>query len=331
MTAPGAGSRPLPTDGPAVSVVIPLYNEEDTVADLLSRARDAVRRTGLAFEIVAVNDGSTDGTLTRLLQAGRSLPELRILDLHRNFGHMNALAAGIDAARGAAVATLDGDLQDPPEILPDLVAAWRDGADVVLGLRTKRREPFLQRAGTALFHWFLWRITRTRIPRDVGTCGLMDRRVVEALKAMPERERYFAGLRAWVGGRQAVVPYARAARARGKSRVGPQGLVRLARTALVSFSKMPLRLVSLMSLAAGLSLFVVGSIAVLVRLFTDRAIPGWATFTTLIGFMGFTQAVALATLAEYVAVIFDEVKMRPLYLVRREIRGDRPIGPDAER
>ena len=194
---------------------------------------------------------------------------------------------------------------------------------MVCGLRTDREEEPLKKKAIASFYWLLDKITETPIPRQVGTFCLMDRQVIDILNRMPERDRYFAGLRAWVGGKQSFIPYHRPDRFYGKSRVGLSGLFRLARTALISFSKIPLRYVSLFSLLGGLALFLIGLTSILVRLFTNLAIPGWATTTTLLGFMGFMQSLVLAVISEYIAVIFDELKARPLFLVREEyVRGE---------
>ena len=305
-------------DRPVLSIVTPLYNEQDIVSELVRRVVQACRPLGVPFEFVVVNDGSTDETLPRLVALSQNTPELRIINLLRNFGHMPALSAGLSAAQGGGVIVMDGDLQDPPELIPKLVAEWRAGGDVVYGWRAERKEPMLKRAATSAFYWLLGLVSDTKIPKQVGTFGLMDRRVVDVLNAMPEIHRYFAGLRAWVGGKQSFVPYVREDRGKGDSRVGFRGLCRLARTALISFSKVPLRYASLLSLLCGFVLFSVGMYAIVVRLFSNLAIPGWATYTTMIGMMGFVQSIVLAMISEYVAVIFDEVKARPLFLVREE-------------
>ena len=314
----------MKTAPPVLSVVVPLFNEEELVEELIARIMESCRRLEVPFEVIAVNDGSRDGTLRHLVFLSRRHPQLRVADLARNYGHMPALSAGTALVRGQAVITLDGDLQDPPELIPKLFSRWKEGAEIVYALRTAREEPLWQRAGTRLFYWLLNRISETPIPQQVGTFGLMDRKVSDLLNRLPERDRYFTGLRTWVGGKEAFVPYERPDRSLGRSRVGPWGLFRLARTALISFSKVPLRYASMLSLAFGLVLFLTGLAAILIRLFTDLAIPGWATFTTLLGMMGFVQSLVLAILAEYVAVIFDEVKGRPLYVVRQEFAGGEP-------
>ncbi len=315
-------------DGLVLSVVTPVYNEQEIVAELVNRIVLSCRPLGLPFEVVVINDGSRDETLSRLISISRDVPELRVVDLMRNFGHMPALSAGVAQAQGAAVIVMDGDLQDPPELIPRFVEEWRSGADVVYGLRTARQEPFVKRTLISMFYALLDRITETKIPKQVGTFGLMDRRVVDVLNRMPERSRYFAGLRAWIGGRQSFVEYARPDREAGGSRVGAQGLFRLARVALISFSKVPLRYASILSLTAGLILLMVGLWAIGEKLFTNKAIPGWATYTALIGLMGFVQSLVLAIISEYIAVIFDEVKARPTFLVRQEFAQGKPHHSD---
>jgi dolichol-phosphate mannosyltransferase len=307
------------TASPRLSVVAPVFNEERIVPDLVRRITEACRRLSEPFEILMVDDGSRDGTLLELAGLSRSIPELRVICLFRNFGHMSALSAGILLAKGDAVLVMDGDLQDPPELIGQFYDEWKGGADVVYGLRIARKERLMVRWATSLFYFILGKLSDTPIPRQAGTFCLMDRVVVDFLRAMPERSRFFAGLRAWIGGRQSFVKYERPDRPHGQSQVGMRGLFRLARTALISFSKVPLRYASLLSLSCGLVLFLVGSTAIGIRMFTNLAIPGWATYTTLFGMTGFVQSLVLAALSEYVAVIFDEVKNRPLFLVREEI------------
>ena len=307
-----------------LSVIAPVFNEADGVTELVTRLAASCSQVGMPFELIVVNDGSADPTLAKLVELSATVPELRVVDLFRNFGHMPALAAGVALSKGDAVIVMDGDLQDPPELIPQLVTCWKDGADVAYGLRTEAHGGAARRLGTRLFYWLL-RASRTTIPENVGTFGLMDRRVVDVLNSMPERSRFFAGLRWWVGGRQAYVEYKRSPRGHGRSRVGALGLFGLAQTALTSFSKVPLRLASMLSLVCGLGLFVVGATAIAIRVFTPLGVPGWATYTTLIGMMGFVQSVVLAVIAEYVGIIFDEVKARPLFVVRSEFRSGSPV------
>ncbi len=309
---------------PVLSVVAPVFNEEETVEELVDRVVDSCRPMGVDFEFLVVNDGSRDETEPRLVALSRRVPELRVVNLLRNFGHMPALSAGIALARGQAVVVMDGDLQDPPELIPKLMERWRAGCQTVYGLRTRRRENFLIRGMTSLFYRILAKITEAQIPQQAGTFCLMDRRIVDVFNRLPERNRYFSGLRAWIGGESVSLAYDRPERKHGRSRVGIGGLLQLALTALISFSKVPLRYASFASLSFGLLFFLLGLSAIGVRLFTHLAIPGWATYTTLLGMMGFVQSVVLAIISEYLAVIFDEIKARPLYWVRDEfVRGER--------
>ncbi len=299
-----------------VSVVIPLYNEAEIIPELIERTVKSCQDLHTSFECILINDGSTDRTLEVLVQYSSQLPQIKILNLFRNFGHMSALSAGLAVAKGQAIVLMDGDLQDPPELIVKFFQKWKEGFDVVLGHRSKRKEHYLKRIATQCFYSLLKKLEEIEIPTQVGTFSLMDKKVVEILNQIPEKSRFFSGLRAWVGGKKAIVEYERENRKKGKSRVGILGLFRLAQTALISFSKAPLRLASGISLLCGFALFLIGIIAALVRIFTDLAIPGWATYTTLIGLMGFVQSMALFIIAEYIAVIFDEVKGRPLFLIR---------------
>lgn len=317
MGPPSAKHRP--GKSPELSVVVPLYNEAETLPTLFAQLLATCRQLNTGFELVFVNDGSTDATLTELKSLGKDVPEVRILDLFRNFGHMAALSAGLDRSRGSAVVTMDGDLQDPPRLIPEMLYKWRAGADVVYAVRTARCEPLLRRAFTACFYLTLSLLTRSRIPSHVGTYALMDRKVVDVLTNLPEKTRFFAGLRAWVGGRQALLTYERAGRVKGRSRVGLLGLLRLARAAFLSFSNLPLRLSSLISLFASALFFLIGGVVITVRLVTNLAIPGWASTMTMIGALGGVQSLVLFFLCEYVALVFEELKQRPLYIIREEI------------
>lgn len=312
---------------PVFSVVIPLFNEQEIVPELIRRVTGSCRSLEIPFQLVVVNDGSRDETLPCLIRLSRAVPELRVVSLARNFGHMAALSAGLAVARGDAVVVMDGDLQDPPELIPRFVAAWQAGAEVVYGKRVERGDPLPVRAATAAFYWLLGRIAETPIPRQVGTFGLMDRRIVDRLNSLPERSRYFAGLRAWVGGKQAFVTYERPGRRAGRSRVGLRGLLRLARTGIISFSRAPLRYGSLVSLLAGLSLVLVGGSALAMEVLAGRPVTEWAACAVIVGLMGFAQSLALAVLSEYVAVLLHEVKARPMFVIAEEFAGGEAIPP----
>jgi dolichol-phosphate mannosyltransferase len=309
-----------------LSVVIPVYNEADGVAELVERTVASCRDAAGSYELVIVNDGSRDATLPRLIELSCRVDALRVVDLYRNYGHMPALFAGLAAARGNAVVVMDGDLQDPPEVIPAFVGRWEEGADVVYGMRTRRRDGPLMAVGTRIFYRLL-RLANDAIPEHAGTFGLLDRTVVDQLNALPERSRFFAGLRSWVGGVQLHVEYERQGRVHGRSRVGLAGLAALAETALISFSKVPLRAASALSLLCAAAMLLAGVAAIAIHTLTHLAIPGWATYTALIGLAGFAQSLTLAILAEYVGVIFDEVKRRPLFAVRSEFTHGAAVPP----
>lgn len=313
---------------PVLSVVAPLYNEERGVEELVRRLTASCAALKVSYEIVLVNDGSADGTLQRAIELSKQFPHLRILDLARNFGVMAAYRAGLEHALGEAVVLIDGDLQDPPELIGEFFRAWNDGADVAYGLRKNTHDGWLKRRLASWYYRMMERFSRVKIPANAGTYSLMDRRIVERIKRLPDVHFYFAVQRAWVGGTQVPVLYDRDERKHGKSRVGFRRLIFFGWTALTSVSNAPLRYVSALALIVSFILFLIGTTAVSIRLFTDLATPGWATSTSLIGFVGLVQSFVLAIIAEYVAVIHDEAKKRPLYFLAEEYRKGQPTSPE---
>ncbi len=304
---------------PEISIIIPVFNEEANISPLCERIRQSMDTLALPIEVIFVDDGSTDGTSERLRQLRREWPALRVLRLSRRFGHAAAIAAGLDIAGGRAVVLMDGDLQDAPEAIPDFVRHWRNGADVVYAVRASRAE-------APLFRWFARRFYRLMsalagipIPRDAGTFSLMDHRVVEALRRMPEQHRYFPGLRAFAGFRAIGVPVDRAERASGRSRVGRRGWIRLACDGIFSFSSAPLRLVTLLGFVAAVLALSVLATVLYKKWVTGEAITGWASTMTAILFMGAVQLITLGIVGEYIGRIYDEVKRRPLYIVAEHI------------
>ena len=302
---------------PLLSVVIPIYNEQATLSELYRRLTHVLSENlaELAYEIVFVNDGSTDGSIQILSELHADDPAVKVVNLSRNFGHQAALTAGLDYAKGDAVICMDGDVQDPPEIIPTLVARWRDGNDVVYAVRKLRKEGFIKRGCYAAFYRLLRRLSMVSIPLDAGDFALMDRRVVDCLKALPERSRFIRGLRTWVGFRQAGVEYEREKRFAGVPKYTWSKLVHLAVSGLLSFSALPLR----MATAVGFMISfcsLLGIIVVLyLKLFTDLAIPGWTATVIPILVLGGIQLLSIGILGEYIAQIFDEVKQRPLYII----------------
>jgi dolichol-phosphate mannosyltransferase len=313
-----------PREPPEISVVVPLFNEAENLAELHRRLSAALVRDGGNYELVLVDDGSRDAT-GEMLRALRSAdPHITAVFLSRNFGHQAALSAGLDHAAGRAVVLMDGDLQDPPEVLDQLVAAWRAGNEVVYAVRAQRKEGLLKRAGYALFYRLLRAISDLDIPLDSGDFCLMDRQVVEALRQLPERQRFVRGLRTFVGFRQTGLRYERAARSAGKPKYTFRALVRLAVDGLVSFSGSPLTVVTYLGLtSAALALALTGW--VVVDAFSNQETPrGWASTIIVVLFMSAVQLLSLGVIGEYIRRIFLETKGRPSYIVREVLSGPAP-------
>lgn len=309
-----------PASLPAVTLVIPIFNEEAVLPELLARLKALFdRHTGCQWDVVFVNDGSRDNSagLVRARQA--TDPRFGLIEFTRNFGFQAAIAAGLAAAKGDAVVTMDADLQDPPELIPELVMAWRNGAEVVRATRRTRQETGVRRLGMDLFYRLFNRISDFPLESNAGTFGLLDRVAVEALKQLPERHRYFPGLRTWVGFRTAEVMYDRQSRAAGEPQ---QTLTRLARYAfdgVFSFSYLPLRLLTYAGVVIGLAGFALGLYYVAKRLIDIETAPtGFTTLAALVLFLGGVQLIGIGILGEYLARVYDEVKERPLYLIKRE-------------
>lgn len=310
--------RSTPGSKPKLSVVCPLRNEQASVAPFLARLVPVLAAIPeLDYELVCVNDGSTDETLEILLQAQRVNPAIRVLDLSRGFGKEAALTAGIEATRGDAVIPIDVDLQDPPEVIPELVARWREGYEVVLAQRSDRTsDSWIKRWTARLFYRLHNRIADEAIPEDVGDFRLMARPVVDALRHLPERRRFMKGLFAWVGFRTARVEYVREARFAGKSKFNGRRLWNLAVEGVTSFSTFPLRVwtyIGMLISAASLSFAAYVLIGTLLH---GVDVPGYASLLVSILFLGGVQLIGLGVLGEYVGRIYQEVKQRPIYVVR---------------
>jgi dolichol-phosphate mannosyltransferase len=307
--------RPLPVC--LVSVVLPVYNEAAVLESLVGQLAGALGDCGCLYELVFVNDGSTDGSAEQLDALAAANPRIRVLHLSRNFGHQAALHAGLSHARGDAVIVMDSDLQDDPSAVRSFLDAWQAGYDVVYAVRSERKESLVKRGLFRGFYRVLNSIAHTRIPMDAGNFGLIDRRVAEEIAALVDRDRYFPGLRSWVGFRQIGLMVARGRRYDDCPRVSLRGLFRLAKTAIFSFSSVPL---SIFYLIAGLSLTAcmgVAAFALYHKLFTGLAIPGWASTTMIGSFFGALNALGIGILGEYAIRIYDQVRARPHYIVAR--------------
>jgi len=298
-----------------VSVVVPVFNEEATLDALVARLERALEGAGLDYEVVFVNDGSRDRSAEMLRAHHARNPRLKCIMLSRNFGHQVAVTCGLDHAQGDAIIVMDGDLQDPPEVLPGLIARWRDGFDVVYAVRRRRKEGWAKVLAYKAFYWVLHRVSYLDIPLDSGDFSLMDRRVVDLLAAMPERNRFVRGLRTWVGLRQTGFEYERDARYAGESKYSFTKLLRLAFDGLVSYSFAPLRLVSNLGMLVSLSALLYMVYLLAARLFGDMTIQGWTSTVVIVLFLGGIQLLSLGIIGEYIGRIFDEVKQRPQYVI----------------
>jgi polyisoprenyl-phosphate glycosyltransferase len=302
---------------PRYSIVVPVYNEQETLPELSARLGAVLDGLDGPSEVLVVDDASTDNTFRQLLELHERDPRFKAIRLARNFGHQVAISAGIDFALGDAVIVMDGDLQDPPEVVPELVERWREGYDVVYGVRVRREgESWVKRATAAVFYRLLRRMTQTDVPVDAGDFRLIDRRAVDAFKLLRERNRYVRGMVAWVGFNQVGVPYERDPRYAGERKYSYRKSLKLAVDGIVSFSTVPLRVVLAWGLMIALASFLLGLFAVAARLAGWYETPGWASLLIAISFLGGVQLVLLGIVGLYVGRIADEVKARPLYVLR---------------
>ena len=304
-----------------LSVVIPCFNEEEVIGETIKRLRTFCGGlVDLRVELIFVDDGSRDRTRELLRGYASEDSRIRVVGFARNFGHQIAVSAGIDAARGDAVVLIDADLQDPPEVVHEMVAKWREGYDVVYGTRTERPgESAFKLATARAFYRLLNRLSDVPIPLDTGDFRLMSRPVVETLKAMPERDRFVRGMVSWVGFRQVALPYRRAERFAGESKYPLRKMLRFATDGILSFSIKPLQMsITLGLLAAVLSLSGI-AYALYLRAFTSVWVEGWTALMIAVLFLGGVQLVCVGILGEYIGRIYNEVKRRPLYVVQDRI------------
>ncbi|WP_439813693.1 glycosyltransferase family 2 protein [Zavarzinia sp. CC-PAN008] len=303
---------------PVLSVVVPMHNEEPMLDLLFGRLKAVLDPLGESYEIVCVDDGSKDATVERLASRAAADPTIRIVKLSRNFGKENAITAGLDHARGQAIVPMDADLQDPPELIPEFLGLWRQGYDVVYGLRRSRNEDTAVKRQTArAFYRVFNALTEVRIPSDAGDFRLMDRRVVEAVRRLPERNRFNKGIFAWVGFRQVAVPYDRPERAAGTSKWPLWRLWNFALDGITGFSTLPLRLWSYLGFVVAVASIVYGSYLVLRVLFLGVEVPGYASTMAAVLFLGGIQLLTLGIFGEYLGRLYGEAKRRPLYIVDR--------------
>ena len=314
-----------------LAIVIPIFNESDNLPEVRRRVSAACGSIAeLDWRVIYVNDGSRDNSMEVMLEQRREDPRFEIVDLSRNFGHQPAISAGLrhaqEVVHADAVIIMDGDMQDPPEVIPDLVAAWRAGGQVVGAQRRSRQERGLRRVGFDMFHRIFGWLTDFPIPRDIGVFGLMDSAALKEINALEESHRFIPGLRSWVGFDQRVVFYDRQDRSAGEPKQTFFRLVRYALDGVFSFSYKPLRMMTYIGMLVSFSGFCLAIWYIGRRLMGyEIAQIGFTTLVTLVLFLGGLQLIALGMLGEYVGRIYDEVKGRPLYIVRRTYSADKQV------
>lgn len=308
----------VPMPAPLHSIVIPVYNESAGIAPLFERVRSVADRIGEGVEIILVDDGSRDGSADTLDRLHERDPRFKAIHFSRNFGHQIAITAGLEWARGDTVTVMDADLQDPPEVIPDFIAKWREGFEVVFGVRRHREgETFFKKATAKAFYRLIRRLTQVDIPVDTGDFRLMDRKAVDAFLRLPERHRFIRGLVSWVGFRQTGVPYDRASRSHGETHYPLRKMLKFAIDGVTSFSTFPLQLATYVGVGTA-ALSFLGILYVLYSKFVTHAtIQGWASLMVVVLFLGGVQLLALGILGEYLGRTFDETRRRPLYFVAR--------------
>jgi glycosyltransferase involved in cell wall biosynthesis len=322
-TAPQPASPSSPASerpaGAGLSCIVPCKNEAKNLELLLPRLRDLLPALGLPWEVILVDDGSTDDT-AMLGAAWSREPGFRLLQLSRNFGKEAAITAGLEAAQGGVVTILDADLQHPPALIGDMLARWRDGADVVYAVREDRSdEPFLKRFGTDMFYRLINAVDRFQVPEGAGDFRLMDRSAVEALLALPERRRFMKGLYAWIGFNAVAIPYVPDERVHGRTHYSLQRLVSLSLDGLTSFTTWPLRIVSVVGALMAFLGFAYGAFITVDYLINGNKVSGWTTIVVTMMFFFGMQMLFTGIIGEYIGRIFEEVKQRPVYVVKREL------------
>lgn len=309
---------------PTLSLVIPIFNEEAVIPELERRLRDVLttlENTVSSWEVVFVDDGSKDQSFELLSVICESEPNFKLISFARNFGHQAAITAGVDRAEGDAVVVMDADLQDPPEVIAEMVEKWRDGWDVVYGVRVKRlgETAFKKATATAFYRLFRSMLGGFDVPVDAGDFRLMSRPAITALGALREQHRFVRGMVSWIGFKQTAVYYDREPRFAGETKYPLRKMVRFAVDGITSFSVLPLRFATWLGVLAGLVAIITGAWAVYVRFFTHDAVAGWTTIMALIAFGSSAQLIVLGILGEYVGRIYEESKRRPLYVTQREV------------
>jgi len=304
------------TTSPLLSIIVPVYNEQDVLHAFHERLTAALAGIRYAIEVVYINDGSTDSSLDLLNELYEKDPCVSLIDLSRNFGKEIAMTAGLHKAQGDAVIVIDADLQDPPELIPQLISEWENGYDVVYARRSQRKgETWLKKASAASFYRIIQRLSKVRIPQDTGDFRLLSRRAVAALNTLPEQHRFMKGLFAWIGYKQKAVYYDRDPRFAGQTKWNYWKLWNFAIEGITSFTTAPLKFATYIGFVAAFAAFVYGSYIVVRTLIFGNPVPGYPSLIVIILFLGGVQLMAIGVVGEYVGRIFTETKNRPLYFL----------------
>jgi glycosyltransferase involved in cell wall biosynthesis len=306
---------------PRYSIVAPVFNEEELLPEFHRRVAEVMDRTGETWELILVNDGSRDRTPQIMRELHAKDPRVKVVDFARNFGHQLAVTAGLDYAQGDAVVIIDADLQDPPEVILELIAKWKEGGEVVYAVRAERQgETWFKEFTAKLFYRIIYRITDVSIPKDTGDFRLLDRRAADTLRLMRERHRFLRGMSAWVGFKQTGVSYVRAARTAGETKWPFRKMFKFALDAITGFSYLPLQMATYLGfLCATVSLIAIIVVIILREFSPNTPLYGQATTLVAVLFLGGVQLICLGIIGEYLGRIYDEVKSRPLYVVRETL------------
>lgn len=310
-------TQPHTEQGPEVSIIAPMHNETENIAEFYARIIKVLHDINVTYEIICINDGSTDSTLENLLQLRTKDPNVKIINFSRNFGKQAALTAGIDFSIGKAVIPIDADLQDPPELIPKLMEKWREGYDIVYATRELREgEGWFKRGSSFLFYRVIAKLVDINIPKDTGDFRLLNRTAVDTLKKLKERNRLMQGLFQWIGYRQTAIFYKRHKRNAGKPKQGYRKLWNLALSGITSFSNLPLQFATVLGLLIVLFAFIDAVLIAIRSMVYNYHISGYASLLVVILFLGGVQLFSIGVLGEYIGRIYNEVKRRPLYIVR---------------
>lgn len=304
-------------EAPTYSFILPVFNEEETLREVHTRMSSLMERLDAPAEVIFVDDGSRDRSYAMMLDIHAQDPRFKVIHFSRNFGQQIAMSAGMDMAAGQAVVLMDADLQDPPEVVLEMAKRWREGYDLVYAQRQRREnETWFKKKTSQLFYRVLRHMTDVDVPLDTGDFRLVDRRALDAFRALRERSRYVRGMFGWIGFKQIGVTYVRPGRFAGETKYSFTKLIRLALDGIISFSNVPLRLVLQLGFLVSVVSFCAGLTAIVTKLSGAYAVPGWASIVVYVSFIGGVQLTVIGVMGEYVGRIYEEVKQRPLYLVR---------------